>query len=398
MDVGSLITKLAVGRAGDTVRFRQRATDADELAGFLSRMLADARDQAGGTIGQICFAVPDAWLEGSEAGARRLEEMRRLAEEKLGWTSVAWVGQLPAVAALAAATSRDKLPAQGRFLVCDLGHQGVRVALCEVTDRVVRPVATRSAVAGGWRDFDAAVQAQLRADGHKQPRQWSEAARGQAPRARLVLVEEAGNPDFAETAVYRIDAGGRRHHLTARQLTDCFAATEQRLRAGIAAVLGNTGPDVAAVTGGLGWFPLAAWVIADQAGVDPEIIGPEAAAHGALLLSGGDLRLAWPDLPIVRLPVHQVVAGLLEDARLTLPWTASFADLGGDPLILDQPELILEVGGELRTARFPGLVPGPYRIGLRRASAGRGVLLLRADDAAVDQATHICSLDELELA
>jgi hypothetical protein len=398
MDVGSLITKLAVGRAGDAVRFCQRATDADELAGFLSRILADVRDQAGGTIGQICFAVPDAWLDGSEAGARRLEEMRRLAEEKLGWTAVGWVGQLTAVAALAAATSRDKLPAHGRFLACDLGHQGVRVALCEVTDRVVRPVATRSAAAGGWRDFDAAVQALLRADGHVQPHRWSAAAPEQAARARFVLIEEAGNPDFAETAVYRVDAGGRRHHLTVRQLTDCFAPTEQRLRTGIAAVLGNTRPDVAAVTGGLAWFPLAARVIADQAGVDPEIIGPEAAAHGALLLSRGDLRLAWPDLPIVRLPVHQVVAGLLEDARLTLPWTASFADLGADPLILDQPELILEVGGELRAARFPGLVPGPYRIGLRRASAGRGLLLLRADDAAADQATHICSLDELELA
>jgi hypothetical protein len=395
LDVGSLATKLALGRPGEPAQCCQRVTDADDLAGFLDGILASARDRVGGAIGQIQFAVPEAWLDGSEAGARRQEELRRMAEEQLGWGPVGWVGQASAVAALAAAGQRHR-SARGQILVCDVGGQGVRVTMCEVADRAVRPIAARAAAGGGWREFDAAIRALVAADGGELPHDWYDAARKQAGRAQLLLVDEAGNPDFANTGVYRIDPANRRYGLTAQRLTEYFAATDRLLRAGIAAVLGAGTPTAAVATGGLAWFPLVARTITAETGILPEVIGPEAAAKGALLLGRGEFQLTWPDPPTVRLPMHQIVYGQLEDVRLPLPWTSAFADLD-HPLILDRPELTLEVGGSLRTARMPDVVPGPYRIGLRRSWSGLGLLLLRANEPSSGEDVHVCSLDHLEL-
>ena len=298
----------------------------------------------------------------------------------------------------AAAAGQPSHAAQSRLLVCDIGACGVRIALCEIADRVVRPLAVRTAADGGWRDFDAAVQAALAADDDPQLRQWFVAARAQEQRAVQVLGDAADDPDFRGTRVYRITGRNRHHDLDAGQLMDCFAATEQRLRAGISAVLGDVTPTAAVVTGGLAWFPLVAQVVTDAAMITPEILGPDAAVRGALLISLGALQLARPSLPTVRLPMHQVRNGLLEDVRLPLPWTSSFAPMGDDPLILEGPDLVLEVDGQLRAIHLPHVVPGRYRIGIRPARSGPGLLVLRPDGPAGDQAVHVDSLDDLELA
>lgn len=155
---------------------------------------------------------------------------------------------------------------------------------------------------------------------------------------------------------------------------------------------------VAVLTGGLAWFPEAARTVADTTGVAPVVLGPEAAAHGALLIAAQEASLAPHGLPSVVMPMHQIRDGLLEQVSLPLPWTVPFAPPGDDPLTLNGTELTLDVGGRLVVARLPGMVPGRYRIGVRPTWRGSGLLVVRPDQAAAGPDVHVISLDALETA
>ena len=65
-------------------------------------------------------------------------------------------------------------------------------------------------------------------------------------------------------------------------------------------------------------------------------------------------------------PAHAILYdGLLEEVSVPLPWTAPFAALPDGALLIDRHELDLTVAEQPRTARLPGLAPGPHRVGVR---------------------------------
>jgi hypothetical protein len=376
VDAGSLLTKITVSGAPSGPQAEPARPDRQRAA--LAAALAAVPDGRADGI-HMSLAVPDAWLDGSTAGARRQEELRYLAEDEFGLTRVSWTGQLAAAAALAA--SRRGFAEPGRYLVCDLGGQGVRVAACEVTGRTVRPLAVHDAAGGGWLDFDAAVRATLRAESDPGLGTWYLAAIEQARKAALVFDRARNAPEYLGARAYSLTGANGPYELTAGQAADCFAGTADRLRTGSAAVLAGATPAVAVLTGGLAWFPQARHVVAEVAGSTPDVFGPEAPVLGALLLADGQANLAPHGLPPVTLPAHRIRDGLLQEVGLALPWTDSFAPPGDEPLVFDDPELILDIGGRRVTLQVPGLTGGPYRVGVRPSWSGAGVAVLRAERA-----------------
>jgi hypothetical protein len=359
MDIGALDIKIAAD--GEVTPIPAPA--GGPLAG-LRAALATA-----GTGGTICVAVPDAWLTGDVSGATLQEQVRHECEDLAGTGPVIWAGQLAAVSALAAT-----LHGPARYLVCDVGGTGVRAGMFGVSEGTVRIEAIHAEDGGGWRDFDAAVRATplgagLPADWYKQ------AEKGQS-RASRVFDHAAEVPEEAlDNWVYRIDEIS----LTARQVIGWFGPTLQRLHAALTAVLGAARPDRVVLTGGLGWLPLALRGIAESTGAEAEVLKPDAPAHGALLFARGEARLAQPaGCEPVSLPMHRIRDGLLEGVSVTLPWTEPFATIPGGALTVDdREELDLTVAGQARVARLRGLAPGRYRIGLRPAWPGPGVLVVR---------------------
>jgi hypothetical protein len=360
----------------------------------------------------LCVAVPDAWLSGDKSGAASHEDVRHECEDVARTGPVSWTGQLAAVSAFAAATHGP-----GRYLVCDVGGTGVRVGACTVSSATVRVEATHCEPGGGWRDFDAAVRAGLppASPASALPDKWYEQAlRGADAESAAVVLEEAvtsGLNDDLETRVYQIGTGaGVTTGLKAGLLTDSFEPTRRELLAAVAAVRSGARswpPDNVMLTGGLGWFPLAARTAAVAAGVAiagvttmggtpgdvASVADPDAAARGALLFAHGEVSLAPPAArQAVAVPVHRFHDGLLKEVRVTLPWTESFATFPGGPLTVDREELEVTVDGKPCAARLPGLVPGTHQIGLRPAWPGSGVLVVRPSDGG---RPHIVPLADL---
>ena len=323
------------------------------------------------TRGGLCLAVPETWLSGEVTGASELEDVRHECEDLAEAGPVTWTGQLAAVAAL---TAQQR--GHGRYLVCDVGGSGVRAGIFVVSDGTVGIVATHAAEGGGWRDFDTAIRARVPAE---LPGTWYEQAAVQERRASMVLEDAAHAPDdIGDTRVYRISGSSGDTDLTARDVTDSFAPTRQRLRAAIAAVREAGAPGTVVLTGGLSWLPLTARAVAEAAGAPPFLASLDAAARGALLFAGGEARLTPPaERPAVTVPVHAIRDGLLEEVSVPLPWTAPFAALPDGALLIDRDELDLTVAGQPRTARLPGLAPGPHRVGVRPTWPGAGVLVVR---------------------
>jgi hypothetical protein len=387
VDLGTVVTKVAVANGGPepTVLTQparaQAAWASASTLGARGDALAAALTLAGtampgtGPAGSVTLAVPDQWLKGTAEGGRRQEELRHVAEDELGLRAVSWTGQLAAVAALTA-SQRGRADA-GLYLVCDIGGRGVRAAACEVAGRSVRQRAVRAATSGGWQDFEAAVHATLGGAVPGLAADWYLTAMEQDRRSRMVLDRAVGDPEFRDARAYTL---GGFHELTAGQVIDCFGPTAQRVRECAGSVLAGEKPLVAVLTGGLAWLPLAARVLREVAGTEPVILGPDAAARGALLLATGppgepeDLGL-----PPVSLPVNEVRDGLLAEASLPLPWTGSFAPEGDGSLVITEQSLTLDIGGRRVTLPVPGLVAGSYRIGARPGWSGTGLLVLRAN-------------------
>ena len=282
LDAGTVTARVAV--AGPDVRVVSSSVPAGDWRVRVSGALA-AAGLSPASVGALCLAVPETWLDASVAGTAALEALRQACAQELGIARVTWVGQLAAVAAQAAGRHGP-----GRYLVCDIGATGVRTASLDVTDGTVRTLAAHHASGGGWRDFDASVRALF--PGGQLPADWYRLAAGQDQerRARALFGRVTSTPGVRESPVYTL---GECRVLTG-QAVDCFAPTGERVRTGAAHVLGAGPADVAVLTGGLGWFPLASLVLAEAAGVTPVAEEPDASARGALLFGCGTVRLAPP--------------------------------------------------------------------------------------------------------
>jgi hypothetical protein len=263
-----------------------------------------------------------------------------------------------------------------------VGAAGVRVAALGVTSNAVRIIAVHSADGGGWRDFDAAVGS-LPSLSAPLPADWYLSAIDQERRARRVFEQAVTAAAYREARAYTFDGQDGSWDLSAGQLIDCFAPTRQRLRAGIAEVLGATGTsaDVAVLAGGLGWFPLVSVTVAEAARVTPFAAGLDAAARGALLFARDEMALAPPAaLARVAVPSHRIRDGLLEEVSLVLPWTEPFAAMSEGPLMISGQDLLLEINGRQRTVALPWPVQGPCKIGVRSGWSGAFALVARPDD------------------
>ena len=324
----------------------------------------------------LCLAVPEAWLDGSVDGTTVQESLRYACVDELGVAGVTWVGQLAAVAALIA-----RQRGSGRYLVCDTGATGVRTAALDVAGPVIRVVAADSAIGAGWSDFDASIRALAAGGGDPLPADWYRSAREQDRPARAVLSRAATSPGYRESPAYMFTGRPGDRGLLAGQVIDCFAPTAQRIRAGAARALRDGPADVAVLTGGLGWFPLASVVLAEEVGLVPVVADPDAAARGALLFARAAVRMAPPPTPgPVALPVHRIADGELEELSLVLPWSEPFASLADGLPVLEQPVLAVDVAGQRVTVEVPGLVPGPCRIGVRPGWSGACALVVRPAD------------------
>jgi hypothetical protein len=390
VDAGTLTTKIAFPADDPAPRVVTRPAAPGGERDVLSAALAAARSGDGE---RICIAVPDQWLDGSVAGGRAQETWRHIAEDDLGLSGTRWVGQLTSVAALTA--SQHGFAKSGLYAVCDVGGCGVRAAACDVTDAKVRTLAVHHAAGGGWQTFNAAVKETISADGDPGLASWYQTVAGDR-RAKAVLDRARKAAAYRDARFCRITGAQGSYELSAGQAADCFLPTASRIQAALKAVLGEATPVAAAVTGGLAWFPAAAWAVAETAGITPAVLGPDAAARGALLIASGNAILAPHGLPPVGLPMHEIRGGLLKQVSMTVPWTEPFATPGDEPLIIDRAEIELEVGGRLVVARLPGIVHGRYRIGVRPSWMGSGLLVLRPDGPAFGADVHIVSLDALE--
>lgn len=360
VDLGGLTIKIA----GDDGITAVPAPDDGPRAGIRA-VLAAGRPR-----GSCCVAVPEAWLTDDAAGASLLEQVRYECEDVAGAGPVSWTGQLAAVAALAAREHGD-----GRFLVCDVGGGGVRAGVLGVSAGTVEIGAVSTADGGGWRAFDAAIRS--RADA-RLPAAWYGQAAGQERRAADVLADALASPeDYGDTRVYRISGPDGLVDLGARDVIASFGPTLDRLRSVIGAVTPVGLPGGVVLTGGLGWLPLAARAVTDLTGTPPVMAHVDAAARGALLFARGEARLTSPVCQPVTAPAHGIRNGRLEEVSVTLPWTAPFGTPPDGPLMIDRDELELTVGGQSWSARLPGLVPGPHRIGVRPTWPGSGVLVVR---------------------
>jgi hypothetical protein len=381
LDAGTVTAKLAVDGAAEPV------TVAPVVGGPWQTRVSAVLSAAGAAspVDGICLAVPEAWLDGGVEGTTAQEALRHACEDELGITRITWTGQLAAVAALAA-----QQYGPGRYHIADIGATGVRMALIEVAVPAVRIVAAAGVAGGGWRDFDAAVRTRVPDGGHL-PADWYRLVTDQGRRSRTALIQAASYPRYREAPVTDEAAP---HELLAGPLIDCFAATEQRIRTAAARVQQGGPAEVAVLTGGFGWFPLAGSVLADIAGTDPVVLAPDAAARGALLFARGTVRLARPDsLATVTMPMNRIAAGQLEEASLTLPWTEPFASLADEALLINERILTIDIAGRRVTASVPSLMPGPCRVGVRAGWTGRSALVVRPADGA--GAPVVMSLDAL---
>jgi hypothetical protein len=392
LDVGTFMTKVAVGGRGAGPELTSMATPAAGQHDQLAKVLDSARRQpAGDQAGMTCFAVPDSWLDGDISAARSFESMRHVVEDDLGLADVRWAGQMSAVAALAAWQHQGS--ADGRYLICDIGGIGVRALLCAVAGAAIRPLAMEAAQGGGWQDFDGAVHAALAGHGDPGLEPWPQADGRQLSRITFVLDRAMTDSDFRDTPACKLAGAHGSYELTGGQLIESFASTAGQIRTVLSAVLGQARPTATVLTGGLAWFPLVGRVVRDAVGMMPENLGPQAAAHGALLLGRGAAQLAPLSLPSASMPMHQIENGLLTEFKLPLPWTPTFAPPDGELPILDEPKLTIELAGQLRTVPLTNFAPGPCRIGLRPARPGRGLLVVRSDSAGPRAAVHISTLD-----
>lgn len=372
LDVGAATTVMVLGAAGPAggagaVVWPTPARDRD-LPLFLSDLLKEGRTRMPGRIVGTAVVVSDAWLDGTTEGARAHERLRGVVLDGLGWPDVSWLGQSACQAAHCVGSG---LADDGTLLVCALGEGTVGAALCEVSGAHVRVVRVRAARCA---DFEANVAEAVAATSPAAAfaERFAEVRRVQGRRAGVVLARAWTHPRYREAPVYRMSEGT----VTAGTLIDAFAGAAGALRAAVDGALAGTVPDRVAAAGRIGDFPLVEAVVGTATGRAVRSLGAEAAVRGALLVGSGAVRVTPPERPAVRLPLHRVRNGLLDTERVRLDPAADFA-----PVLVEIPAegiapFDVELDGRGVGVRLPRLRPGTYRVGLRPAHTGPGVLVL----------------------
>lgn len=323
---------------------------------------------------RICVAVPDTWLDGDEAGAREHEAMRAAVENGHLSDQVLWAGQLSATVAGAIARVGDNV--ERSYLACDAGGSGIRAGLFTTSQGTVRQVRVCDAPGGGCSDFDSGIRSAIAGEPLPPMEQWFAAATKLSSRATVVLRRAGADDSFRDAPVY--ERAGLTNALTAGLLLDAFEPTARRLRSTVADALAGTTPDAALLAGGLAWFPSVTDVLSEIVQAPLENLGAEAAVSGTLAYASGQVQMASASYPEVALPAHEIRAGLLIETRLPLSWSSATSK-SAPTLMLDGDVVVVDVAGTMRTVHVPGLVPGPYRLGIRPGGAGRALLVLRPD-------------------
>ena len=387
VDAGTVMTRIAVARPGSEPAISSLPSARAGRGSFVADVLREAIGGLNGSAGRACVAVPDSWLDGDVGGAAAHEAMRHAVEYDIG-RAITWVGQMSAVAALAA--EDPELAGSGECLVCDVGGTGVRAGLFDISGRIVRPICVAGSDGGGWADLDAAIRSAPGMDADELPADWFASARHQ--RAGLLLKQAKADPGYRDAPVYSFPGRDGVRDVTAGWLLDHFEPAVKRIRALIADVVGQHSPATAVLAGGMATFPPVAEVVADGAGVAPAVLGADAAVRGALSVASGTVTLQEILLPPVSLPAHEVRGGLLVERRLPLPWPAPPEGDAEVPLVLADQALTVDVDGALQTVHLPDFAPGPYRIRIRPGGHGRALLVLRPDFGA-GQPALICPFD-----
>ncbi|MEV4362732.1 hypothetical protein [Nonomuraea sp. NPDC049625] len=271
-------------------------------------------------------------------------------------TSLGPVRQVPRTAAAACA-------AEGLVLVCDAGERAFTAALAEVGRRMIRMLVVVTEPSLGGRAFAAAVAAASPPDAR------AGVIRMLAERdARLMTVlRQAARYEFvrSEPVAPRVAAG---------LVLDTFTAFAEGMRALLPAAPGAD----ALLMGRFADFPPLKTALEASLGREPRRLGVESLARGAYEVAQGRTGLLGTPPDLVRLPMHRIRDGRLEEVALPLPaGLGEFAELDGSPLVLSKgarkalPEqLPLLVRGERHDVSLARLVPGDYRIGVRSAPFG----------------------------
>jgi len=313
-----------------------------------------------GHTGPILVLADDAWADGTAAGARAFECLRRSLEDELR-RDVRWAGRS---AAAIAGTG-----AQGVQVVCEAGYDSTTLVRCAVTGRTV---VLEAAAGDRGRSFlenvrvavgaSPAIDAEILA-----------AIRDGAALATEVLARARRDPGFRDSRAYR--AGDR--VLTAGTVLDAFGPVEARLRAAVAALVGDRKPDRVLLTGPLAALPLFGRALPDGA----ETVEAGTVLRGAREIAAGRAEVRTPDRPSVTLPVHRISHGRLETEAVVLdPAAGPYARLGTSPFVVSlHSHLEVWVDGRSREITPGGLGPGRYEVGLRPAYATAGTLVLRAE-------------------
>ncbi|MEU8006202.1 hypothetical protein AB0B66_34015 [Catellatospora sp. NPDC049111] len=290
-------------------------------------------------------AVPDAWLAGDLAGARRGEAARRALEHEWAALVQRTVGR--AQAAVAGATTTP----DGQYAVCDIASTTVSVVICRREADTVTVL--------GAEVVDATVEDLAAVLGQATP--------AEQRRAAVVIPAAAQLSRYRTTVLYgRVVAG---------DLLDGFAPV-------CAAIAGLRATGPALILGP----PIdghALDAVAALLGVPAALALPDdVVCEGALAIAEGRVRVADTSPATLALPAHRVLAGQLVDETISLAQQ-------GRPLagwvLSQQGPLTVEVrpGDELpllwRGQPLPlSTVPaGLYQFGFWPSHHGPGLLILR---------------------
>jgi molecular chaperone DnaK (HSP70) len=388
---------------------------------FLDRLIEDGRSlhELHGQIDGIVLAVPDAWSDGSVAGALAQEVLRRVLLERLE-LPLRWFVPQSAAAAAALASSRAEPTTAEVALVCDVGAHTVTATLCLLeggTGRVLDVETSRAPVsgrAGAAFDARAVHAARERPHGEVAPEHpaaeaellaaLQAAKHHQRRRAALILQRAKGVRRYRDAPVYLLHGRGVRYALTADEAMRCFAPVADAIRETVGSLLGRRPRErdelaVVAVVGGFGAFPLVQETVLDTL---PEaitaripaamLLGADAVARGALLLAEGSAGMPEAARRSVTLPVYRIRRGRLEAGRVPLTRAGEPAPMllerDAGPLaieVLPSHDLTLPVdvredgrGPERPLALPPVALPaGHYHVGFWPARRGFGVIVFR---------------------
>ncbi|MFE7032446.1 hypothetical protein ACFU9Y_19225 [Streptomyces sp. NPDC057621] len=361
--------------------------DGDRLVRFAphgpGEYLRRARDRSEDVEGLV-LAVPDDWFDVGREGALRREALHRHVCSELGVPPGQFV---PRSAAAVASTAHSESAGGGTdWLVCHIATDGVGVGLCRLRGASVEPLGATSSPAP---DELADLAEFARFHGSSRPER--------RRRAELLLARAQAVPRYRAAPVYPDETGEGAGTFTAGAVISGFARLEAALKTAVLGLVKDRdAPHRVLMSGGPTSHPLALdavrEVLEGPASQHVEVIEPDAAARGALLIARGTVRVSDVARHSVNLAVHRLHRGRLVEAYIPLtvaggPVPLTVTDQG-DPLTVDVPRpgdfrlgIDVEESGKgphrALDVPHPPLPEGSCRLGLHAQRNGLGVLALR---------------------